>query len=71
MKHRLHYTDIAENHARVLAMTGLKVDEFATLSLTVEHCWQRRMQRITLENKPRERAYKVRKTSRSPKYVFG
>jgi hypothetical protein len=63
MKHRLHYTDIAENHARVLAMTGLKADEFAQLSQRFEHFWQRRMQRITLENKPRERAYKVRTTS--------
>jgi hypothetical protein len=44
-------------------MTGLKVDEFATLSPIFEHFWQRRMQRITLENKPHERAYKVRKTS--------
>ncbi|TAE27372.1 MAG: hypothetical protein EAZ92_09460 [Candidatus Kapaibacterium sp.] len=63
MKNRLTYTDTAKQLHRVLAMTGLKSEKFTAL---VQHCetlWQRRMQRITLENTPRNRAYKPRKNS--------
>ena len=63
MKDRLTYTDIAEDNPRVVAMTGLKPEEFAVLQVRFEICWQRRMQRMTLENKPRDRAYKPRKNS--------
>ena len=67
MKHRLTYRltyrDIAEEESRVVAMTGLKRSEFAALGARFEVCWQRRMQRMTLENTPRDRAYKPRKNS--------
>lgn len=66
MKHRLHYTDILANPSRVIAMTGLTPEEFSLLSRQVENHWQRRMQRITLENKPRNRSYKPRKNSVLP-----
>jgi hypothetical protein len=63
MNHRLTYTDIAENESRVVAMTGVKPEEFAVVQAGFEACWQRRMERITLENTPRERGYKPRKNS--------
>jgi Helix-turn-helix of DDE superfamily endonuclease len=63
MKHRIYYRDIASNESRVLAMTGFRPDEFSALSLLFERFWQKPMQRITLENTPRERAYKPRKSS--------
>jgi hypothetical protein len=55
MKHRLTYTDIAATPSRVVSLTGLKPEEFSRLSEQVEIYWQRRMRRITLENKPRDR----------------
>jgi Helix-turn-helix of DDE superfamily endonuclease len=63
MKKRILYRDIASNESCVLAMTDLQPDEFSALSLVFETSWQKRMQRITLENTPRERTYKPRKNS--------
>jgi hypothetical protein len=66
MKRRLRYTDILASPSRVLAMTGLTPEEFPLLSLQFDIHWQRRMQRITLENKARKRCYKPRKNSVLP-----
>lgn len=66
MENRLTYTDIAHHPSRVVAMTGLKPEEFVILSLHFEAFWQRRMQRITLENTPRNRLYTPRKNSVLP-----
>ncbi|MFM8832450.1 MAG: hypothetical protein ACKOEV_02230, partial [Cytophagales bacterium] len=57
---------ISAQTSRVVSLTGLKPEEFSLLSASFETYWQRRMQRMTLENKPRNRMYKPRTNSVLP-----
>jgi hypothetical protein len=63
MSNHFYYRNIAKNTSQVLALTGLKPEEFSALSHVFEVYWQKRMQRMTFEGKPRMRAYKPRKSS--------
>jgi hypothetical protein len=63
MSNQFYYRNIVKDTSQVLALTGLQPEEFSVLSLVFEAYWQKRMQRMTFEGKPRWRAYKPRKGS--------